>query len=142
MRSVKRSALVRHSAATLYHLVNDVASYPEFLPWCSDAGVIRADENEMVAWLELSTMGLVHRFTTRNILTPCTRIDLNLEQGPFSRFGGAWSFEQLGTDGSKVSLNLQFDFKSRTLGMGFAKVFGDAADRMVDAFCQRADEIA
>ena len=48
----------------------------------------------------------------------------------------------MGSDGCKVSLELSFDFKSQALTLGLGKVFAEAADRMVDAFRQRADEIA
>ncbi|MEM9323994.1 MAG: SRPBCC family protein, partial [Pseudomonadota bacterium] len=37
MRQVRRSALVPYTAQAMFDLVDDVASYPEFLPWCSDA---------------------------------------------------------------------------------------------------------
>ena len=142
MKTIKRSALVTHSAETLYRLVNDVEAYPAFLPWCAASGVIESSPSEMIAWLELRAMGVAYRFTTRNQLTPYTSILLKLEEGPFSRFSGEWRFQQLGDDGSKVSLDLQFDFRSRALALGIGSVFGEAADRMVDAFCKRADELA
>jgi ribosome-associated toxin RatA of RatAB toxin-antitoxin module len=34
MKRVARSAIVPHSAAQLYALVEDIESYPRFLPWC------------------------------------------------------------------------------------------------------------
>ncbi|MEL0618760.1 SRPBCC family protein, partial [Cobetia marina] len=37
MPTVNRSALVRHSAQSMFDLVNDFERYPEFLPGCSDA---------------------------------------------------------------------------------------------------------
>ena len=37
MRTVSRSALVPYSAEQMYVLVEDVESYPDFLPWCGGA---------------------------------------------------------------------------------------------------------
>ena len=39
MQLVERSALVTYTAAQMFALVNDVARYPEFLPWCVGARV-------------------------------------------------------------------------------------------------------
>ena len=36
---IDKTALVMHSAERMFHLVNDVASYPDFLPWCSASQV-------------------------------------------------------------------------------------------------------
>ncbi|MBI4123468.1 MAG: ubiquinone-binding protein, partial [Betaproteobacteria bacterium] len=34
MKTITRSAIVPHSAQAMYALVEDVESYPRFLPWC------------------------------------------------------------------------------------------------------------
>ena len=39
MREVKRSALVSQPPAKLFALINDIESYPRFLPWCTHARV-------------------------------------------------------------------------------------------------------
>lgn len=37
MKTVHRSALLWHSTDEMFALVNGVARYPEFLPWCARA---------------------------------------------------------------------------------------------------------
>ena len=39
MHTVERSALVLYSAEHMYSLVEDIESYPLFLPWCSGTEV-------------------------------------------------------------------------------------------------------
>ena len=39
MKRISRSAIIEHSAADLYALVQDIEAYPEFLPWCVAAQV-------------------------------------------------------------------------------------------------------
>ncbi|HEC07723.1 MAG TPA: ubiquinone-binding protein, partial [Thiolapillus brandeum] len=40
MAVVEKTALVPVSAEVLFEIVNDVDSYPEFLPWCKDARLL------------------------------------------------------------------------------------------------------
>ena len=67
---INRSALVMFSAEQMYALVNDVASYPAFLPWCSSADVLEEDTSLMRASLEVSKGGVRQSFTTQNTLKP------------------------------------------------------------------------
>ncbi len=56
MTEIQRSAQVPYTAAQMYQLVNDVASYPEFLPWCDHVDVLQRTDSEVVARVTL-TMG-------------------------------------------------------------------------------------
>ena len=40
MHTIRRSALVEHSATRMFDLVNDVAAYPRRFDWCSAAELI------------------------------------------------------------------------------------------------------
>ncbi len=141
MPVVHRSALLPLPLTVVFGVVSDVASYPEFLPWCAEANVLEARQHEVVAELALETRGLRQRFTTRNVMVPEERIELYLVSGPFSTFEGAWHFKRLGGDeGTRVELDLRFELSGvrGLLGGAFSRVFVSAADQMVDAFCQRA----
>ena len=37
--SINRSALVMHSSERMHALINDIAAYPEFLPWAAAARI-------------------------------------------------------------------------------------------------------
>lgn len=144
MPVIHRSALVPLPATALYEIVDDVARYPEFLPWCAGAAVLEERAGEMIAELELSGRGIHERFTTRNLRYPHERIELHLVDGPFRRFEGVWTFRRLGGDeGCKVELALDFEFAGARalLGSAFGGIFTKAADRMVDAFCVRAQTL-
>ena len=65
---IDKTALVMHSAERMFHLVNDVARYPEFLPWCAGAEVHEQNDAEIMASLDISKGGVRHRLTTRNQL--------------------------------------------------------------------------
>lgn len=140
--SIERSALVWHSADRMYNIVNDIAAYPEFLPWCSDAEVHETNAEEVLASLEIAKGAVRHRFTTRNRLTEASEIRITLVDGPFSRLEGVWRFIPLAVDACKVVLTLDFEFAGPIARMALGSVFNQAANSMVEAFCQRADALS
>ncbi|MFT3762337.1 MAG: type II toxin-antitoxin system RatA family toxin [Pseudoxanthomonas sp.] len=139
MHSIRRSALVEHSAARMFDLVNDVAAYPRRFGWCKGAEVIEADEERMVARLDLGLGALSTWFTTRNALERPHRIDMQLVDGPFRKLHGRWDFHALDEEACKVTLTLEFEPSNRLLGPAFALGFQGLADRMVDDFVRVAD---
>ncbi len=135
---INRSALVMFSAEQMYALVNDVASYPAFLPWCSSAAVLEEDTALMRASLEVSKGGVRQSFTTQNTLKAHELISMRLEDGPFKKLKGDWQFIALREDACKVVLDLEFELKQGVTKLAFGAVFNQAANTMVDAFCERA----
>lgn len=138
MRRVNKSALVPYPAADMYALVNAVERYPEFLPWCRSANVLSHTETEMRASLELARGGFHKTFTTRNSLQSGRAIIMTLEHGPFRRLEGRWTFTDLDGDGSKVSLDMEFEFMSGILDLMAGPVFHEICNSLVDAFIRRA----
>ena len=138
---IQRSALLPFPAQALYDLVNDVARYPEFLPWCSAATVMEESESHMLASLEVAKGSLSQRFVTRNALVPGLRIEMNLEEGPFTRLHGVWEFKALGDKACKISLDLSFDYAGPLVRATLGPLFNQAANTLVDAFCQRAKQL-
>lgn len=141
MRNVSRHALVPYSVSQMYALAADVESYPDFLPWCSGAHIDSRDGEIVAATLELRKGGLRKQFSTRNRLRENESIDIELVGGPFSHLSGGWRFEPLGDSGSKVSLDLDFAFKSRSSDFLFGAYLEDSCNSLVDAFTRRAREI-
>jgi len=138
---IERSALVSHSAKQMFKLVQDVPSYPEFLSWCTAADVLEQSEQTQKASLTVSVAGINQHLTTENTLREGEYVSMKLLEGPFKDLYGEWVFSQLGEDGSRVSLKLDFEMTSGFVAMMFGKGFGRIADRLVDDFCKRADEV-
>jgi ribosome-associated toxin RatA of RatAB toxin-antitoxin module len=138
---IQRSALLPYPAKALYDLVNDVPHYPEFLPWCSSTRVLESGEDFMRASLEVAKGGLSQRMITRNTLTPGQQIEMNLEEGPFTKLHGIWVFKPLGEKACKISLDLSFDYDGPLVRATLGPLFNQAANTLVDAFCQRAKQL-
>ncbi len=138
---IQRSALLPYSAEAVYALVNDVASYPQFLPWCSASEVLEQSETQMRASLTISKAGLRQHFLTRNQLVPGKSIEMHLEEGPFKQLQGLWEFKALGDSACRISLDMSFDYAGPLVKITLGPLFNQAANTMVDAFCQRAKQL-
>lgn len=141
MKQVSRSALVSFSADQMFHLVNDVASYPEFLPGCSGSRVLETTSDKMVASVDVSKAGISKTFTTSNELSHGQSIIMNLVDGPFRTLRGGWFFTPLDESACKVELKLEFEFSSKMIEMAFGKVFNELTGNMVNAFTARAKQV-
>ena len=60
MTTISRSALMPYSAQIMYELVNNVAEYPEFLPWCADARILSQSDTLMEASILMQKTGVKH----------------------------------------------------------------------------------
>jgi ribosome-associated toxin RatA of RatAB toxin-antitoxin module len=137
MREVKRSALVNQPPARLYALINDIESYPQFLPWCSHASVESRTPQEIVATLGVRQGALQGEFTTRNTLEPERSVRMQLVSGPFRALEGLWLLTPLEA-GCRVDLTMRFAFKNSLTGLLFEPKFAATVGSLVDAFVARA----
>ena len=142
MSHIKRSALVHYSPAEMYQLVNDVASYASYLPWCRSSEVKNESKTEMIASVEIAKGILNKTFTTHNQLYKNHRIELQLVDGPFKKLSGYWQFDKLKTDNAcKVSLELVFEFDNAMMSIAAKPIFTQIANSLVDSFCKRAVDV-
>lgn len=138
---IDKSALVMHSAERMFTLVDDIVSYPDFLPWCAGAQVHERTDSQVLASIDVAKGGIRHRLTTRNELASPERIEMSLVDGPFRNLKGNWYFTPLDAQACKVTLQLDFEFSGSLSRMTFGPVFNQAANSMVEAFCRRANEV-
>ncbi len=141
MTLVQKSALVKFSAQDMYNLVDDIESYPDFLPWCSGSRIICRTPEMVEAELMIAKGGFNKSFTTRNKLEPGVRISMSLVKGPFSYLQGSWRFIPLREDASKISLDLEFEMAGKLANLAFGTVFNQICNTMVSSFTQRAKQI-
>lgn len=141
MSTISKNALVPYSATEMYALVHDVESYALFLPWCRSSQVLSQDDDEQRATIEIAHGSLRKSFTTCNRLQKNKMIEMRLEQGPFKHLEGFWRFDTLGERACKVSLDLDFEFSNKLVGMAMGPIFSQIANTLVDAFSKRAVDV-
>ena len=137
MREVKRSALVNQSPAKLFELINDIASYPQFLPWCTHARVESRTPQEIVATIGVRQGTLQGEFTTRNTLEADRSVQMRLVSGPFRTLEGRWLLTPV-AEGCRVELTMRFAFRNPLTGLLLEQKFAETVGSLVDAFVARA----
>ena len=137
MREVKRSALIKLPPNRLFALINDIDSYPQFLPWCTHSRVLSRSDSEIVATIGVRRGPFNGEFTTRNALEPYQRVHMRLVDGPFSALEGEWRLTPAG-EGTQVELLLRFQFKSSLSAVLFERIFAETVGSLVDAFVARS----
>lgn len=140
MTIVKKSRVVPYSCEEMFGLVNNVEQYAEFLPYCSQSIVHHRDQDEVQATLMIAAAGMSKSFTTRNRHQLNKMIEIRLVDGPFSHLEGFWRFDEE-EGGCKISFDLEFEFAGRMFSMLLGPVFEQVTDKMVDAFCDRAEAL-
>ncbi len=138
---IQKSALVPYTPEMMFALVADIERYPEFLPWCRSVQVRSRELDAVVVNVEFSYHGVRQTFTTRNQMTPPHTLNISLVSGPFRQLTGHWRFIPLDT-GCKISLDMTFEFAGPLLSFLFGPVFERVANTLVDAFVQRARQLA
>ncbi len=141
MTTVQKSALVKYSAQQMIQLVEDIESYPEFLPWCSGSTILKRDGNIVEAELQIAKAGFNKSFSTRNRSEGTGKLFMTLLNGPFASLDGVWHFIPLREDASKISLDLQFEIQGKLANLAFGSVFNQICNTMVSSFTERARNI-
>ncbi len=140
MPIIQETLDVPYNVAEMYELVNDIAAYTEFLPWCTESKIIKQDEDAIQAKLTLRGGGFSKSFTTSNRLQKDKMVEISLIDGPFKHLEGFWAFEPT-KKGCKVRLNLEFEFASPLLAIAFSPVFEKIAQSLTKAFSDRAKQV-
>jgi len=140
MKRIARSAIVGHSAPEMFALVDDIESYPRFLPWCRAATVESRTPALVRATLSVGMRGLRQSLSTQNELRPAEAMDMRLVKGPFRHFAAAWRFKPLSAEACSIEFSLEYEMAG-PLARLLEPIFDHIADTMVDAFTRRAAEL-
>ena len=138
IHEVRRSALVIFSPEQMFDLVIDVERYPEFLPWVGGASLHDKSDHDLLATLEMQRGGVRERFSTRNTFERPSFMTMSLVDGPFRLLEGRWTFKPIGSAGTRIELEMRFEFASQVVSMLFGKAFEQSCNSLIDAFIARA----
>lgn len=136
---IERSVLLPYSVHDMFDLIEAAEHYPQFVPWCTTATILERSEDWVAARLEFSYLRLRFGFQTRNPKRRPEWLRVQLVEGPFKRFQGAWAFTPLGQHGCRVSFALSFEIVEGLFDRLAAPALDLVARAMVDAFVKRAD---
>ena len=135
-----RAAVVRHSAAALFAVADDIESYPEFVPYCERAEAAR-DGERVRGRIFINYHGLRASFATENRHRRPSEIEMRLAEGPLSELRARWRFADLGDGRARAEFEAEWAFGGAALERMFAGLFNAVFGRFVDAFVARADAL-
>lgn len=141
MAAVKKLVLIEFTPRQMFDLVDQVESYPAFLPWCGGTEVLARSEAITAARIHINYHGIKAHFSTENEKHPPTRMLIRLTEGPFRHLDGMWQFTPLGDTACKVDFQLHYEFASKLLEKAVGPVFNHIANTFVDSFVKRAGEV-
>ena len=131
----------------MFDLVADVESYPEFVPLCKALKVRERTPSgdgieTIVADMTVSFKLVRESFRSRVTLDrPKLQILVEYLQGPFSHMQNHWTFKPTGEQSCEIEFYIDYEFRSRMLGMLMGSMFDAAFRRFATAFETRADRV-
>lgn len=128
----------------VFQVVADVEKYPEFLPWCTACRVRRHDPSAGTTFhadMVVSFKMFRERFTSKVTPSPPDRIEVEYIDGPFRYLINKWRFLDAPDGGCVIDFYVDFEFRSRILQKLIGLLFGEAVQRMVRAFEDRARQL-
>ncbi|MBL4891773.1 MAG: type II toxin-antitoxin system RatA family toxin [Rhizobiaceae bacterium] len=146
MPKLDKQHIVNHSASQMFDLVADVEKYPEFLPLCSGLQVLSRREKQgrtiLTADMTVAYKLLRETFTSQVILnSDDLQIDVKYIDGPFRYLDNRWKFSDLEKGKCEINFAIDYEFKSKMLGVVMGSMFEIAFGRFTTAFEERADKI-
>ena len=141
IREIKRTALVTYTPPQMFDLVVDVERYCEFLPWVTGATVHEKSDHDLVASMSMERAGVRQTFSTRNEMQRPDWMTMKLVNGPFRILEGKWQFTAIAAAGTKIALDMQFEFANPLASMLFGRAFEQSVGELIDAFVARARQI-
>ena len=140
MNEVKKSVIVPHTPEKMYNLVNDIANYPKYLPWCKSTKVIEANDNSITGAIYIEYLKIKTHFITKNTNTKFSKIKFELVEGPFTSFYGEWIFTPLGDTGCKIDFILCYQFSNKLLEKIIGPVFNHINKNIIECFIKEANK--
>ena len=77
-------------------------------------------------------------FSTENLINKNKSIDLKLVDGPFDDFNGRWQFIRIDDNNTKVSLEINYKFKSTIIELSIEPIFTSIMNSILQSFIQEA----
>ncbi len=137
---------VNHCASDMFKLVADVEQYPQFVPMCEKL-IVRSrrkigERERILADMSVAYKFIRESFTSQVTLNePELQLEVQYIDGPFKYLENNWVFKDIGDSTSEIHFTIDYEFKSRALGLLMGSMFELVFSRFTRAFEKRADEI-
>lgn len=146
MPSLSQKRISPFKAAQMQALVMDIEKYPEFLPWCKKAKIVkRLSEKNLHADLLINFKNFLEKYRSNVVFGKSAEdvyfVDVVAIEGPFKKLTNNWKFRDLENGGCEIEFFIDFEFNSFLLGKMLGAIFEKASEKMMSAFEERSKEI-
>ena len=138
MKRIHKVEDINIDIKTIFNLINDIGSYPNYLPWCTKTEVNIESDKILIGKIFISKSFIKWNFSTRNTIDINKSIELDLVDGPFDSFKGKWLFIKLDENNTKVSLEIDYKFKSSIIELSIEPIFSSIMNSILKSFVQQA----
>ena len=138
MKRIYKEEDINIDIETIFNLINDIDSYPNYLPWCTKTEVNIESDRNLIGKIFISKSFIKWNFSTRNTIDKNKSIMLDLIDGPFENFKGKWLFTRLDENNTKVSLEIDYKFKSSIIELSIEPIFSSIMNSILKSFVQQA----
>ena len=138
MKKIYKEEDINIDIETIFNLINDIESYPNYLPWCTKTEVTKKSTNIIIGKIFISKSFINWNFSTKNIIKTNESISLELIDGPFERLTGKWLFSPINDFNTRVSLSINYKFKSSIIELSIEPIFSSIMNSILKSFVQEA----
>lgn len=144
MQHLNEQRILNYKMQDLFDLVMDIESYPQFLPWISDATIISSKDNNIIADLTANFASVKQSYrsnVTYKLSTDSAYVEAQSHTGPFKHLLSRWDLTA-NEDKTLVEFTLEFELKSKLMTNLVSPVIMQAQRKIISAFEERAHFIA
>ena len=138
MKSIHKEEDINIDIETIFNLINDIESYPNYLPWCTKTEVKEESADTIIGKIFISKSFINWNFSTKNTIKKNELISLELVDGPFENLTGKWTFSSINKFNTKVSLDIDYKFKSSIIELSIEPIFSSIMNSILKSFVQEA----
>ncbi len=146
MPKFSEKKILPHKPKQIFDLVMDIEKYPEFLPWCKQARIVKIiSPQNLEADLLIGFKGFLEKYRSdvkffldeNNVFT----IQTKAIEGPFKQLFSEWKIKSHENNSCEIEFFIDFSFNSFLLEKMIGVIFEKATQKMVKVFEERAFEL-
>ena len=141
MKKIYKEEHINIDVSTIFNLINDIEKYPDYLPWCTKTEVDKQSKNITIGKIYISKSFINWDFSTKNYIDENKSIKLEFVDGPFDTLSGQWLFIPIDDHNTKVSLEINYEFKSKLIQVSIEPIFTTIMNTILQSFIQEAFKI-
>lgn len=134
---IHREKQLNYTQEQVFFVINDIESYQQHLPWCSQSKILWANPPLLEGLIEIKFGLLRYQFTTINEVEKPKSIKMKLSSGPFKTLSGLWLIQQNDESSTTLIFDINFEFNNSLLSGAFSVFFEMVCYKLIESFEQR-----